>query len=76
MSNVVSIPSPALQRPRAEPRGLWRALVAALRHGRHAEGPHGLSERDLRDIGLTRSELGTIEWPSRGPAALTPPAGW
>ena len=74
MTNVISMPSTALGRARSKRGGLLRRVVAALRHGRGANELRGLTDRDLRDIGLSRRDVATVEWPSRREPHLTLPA--
>lgn len=72
MTNVISMPTAALGRVRTKRGGLLRTIVAALGHGRDTNELRGLTDRHLRDIGLSRRDVATVEWPSRGEPRLTP----
>lgn len=50
-------------------RGLWITYLERRLHRQAAAHLHGMSDRDLKDIGLSRSE---IESAIRGPDHMTP----
>ena len=88
MSNVISLNAPVarpsrgsadLSRGTAAARGLLLPLATFLERGRDAAALRGWSDRELRDVGLARQDLGrsggSVAWDA-GTGAWTPPRGF
>jgi uncharacterized protein YjiS (DUF1127 family) len=72
MSNVIALTSCAPSRARPTKVGFLHAIVAAFRRGHDTEELRGQTDRLLQDIGLTRSDVATIDWPSRRDSLMRP----